>query len=587
MLSTNANVVLSHPTIRGMDADLSAMWLRLTELLLCRPFEAGHFVEVAAIFNNAAYVFLYLDSNSAHIASDSLQPWKKAFFDDDVLDLQLLGILSQVSFTEAELESSRAAYLEHLIDKQRVSSSPSNEAIADGLSRAKGIVASITTDVLDLLKRLNVTTATARPEAAFYALVNRTRSATARRKLYSAWRHVRDKRLDSLIATIDEVVQARWNDARCHGFQTVAQGTFEKCGVSTSEAEEFLNDHLTRAVECQAQLCRMTGGTRGPRGVSLDEFGYYLTRRHSADAAPMLDLEACLRFAFDVGRATLGLGFERIDSGTGDRIQVDVFDRSRFAGRIHFDLWTQRDSPKTANFTRGLRNRTSWNSVEQVPVAHVSCRFRRADDGRDVLHFQNVHSLFHEFGHALNHLFIKRRMPNQSGLEYLPLERLEILSMWFEKWIYHPDFASYLRAGGTDPAHLAAAQEVKRLEYRRTHLDRAVIAAIDLMVHEYANLSVKEAYRLLDTRFAIGDFCDLGAILPGFTWPMMQSNPSAYFAYVWGAAKSAEMFAPFMDSCLADLPDVCKTWSTLAECFEFEHPSAPPRVDSVFEFYGG
>ena len=49
MLSTNANVVLSHPTIRGMDADLSAMWLRLTELLLCRPFEAGHFVEVAAM----------------------------------------------------------------------------------------------------------------------------------------------------------------------------------------------------------------------------------------------------------------------------------------------------------------------------------------------------------------------------------------------------------------------------------------------------------------------------------------------------------------------------------------------------------
>src|ERR1044072_5720487 len=577
----------NHLTVQDMQVDLSAMRVRLDDLLASRPFENRHFAEVSAILDNVSYMFLYLESNSIHIDFDTLLPWRDRFFNDERLDDQILAVLKELSCVEGDLEKSRKAYVEFLSAKRRAEPDPSAEAITDGLSRAKNILGDIAAEVANFLKSLNVAAVGPRPDAAFYALASKTGNPATRRKLHSAWRRVRDQRLDDLAAAIDDVARARWTEARRQKFPTVARRTFEKCEVSVEQAKTFVDTYVVRAVESQVELWRIMGGTRAPNGTSMDEFGYHLTQRYRGDMVPMLPLDGCLRFAFDSGHRVFGLEVERMN-GTGDKlIQVDVLNEGRCAGRIHFDLWAEQGRVKDANFTRGLRNRTAWNTIEQVPIAHVSCRFLRRDNSCEVLNFQNVHSLFHEFGHALNHLFIKRRMPNQSGLEYLPIERLEILSMWFEKWIYHRDFASYVADVGTDRRHLTVAQEIKMLEYRRTHLDRAGTAAIDLMIHEHPDLGVKEAFRKLNDRFGIDEFCDLGAMLPGFTWPMIQSNPGAYFAFLWGSGKSPEMFTPFFASALADAPEPRATWEMLAECFEFDHPSAPPRVQSVFDFYGG
>lgn len=582
----NLSSFINRSTVQYMECDLSGMRARLNELLTAQPFEDRHFVEVSAIFNNVSYLFLYLESNSIHINFDELLPWREKFFNDERLDNQLLAVISRLSCAESDVEKSRLAYIDFLSVKRRADTGPGVERTANGLSRAKEILEGITADVTAFLESLDANGVGTRPDATFYALASRIGNPATRRKLHKAWRRVRDRRLDDLTAAIDDLTRARWDEAYRQGFPTVARQTFERCGVSVEQAEAFLDASIVRALESQAELCRIIGGKQMPNGASMDEFGYHLTERFSGNVVPMLALDGCLHFAFDAARRVLGLEFERIDSA-GDELTVDVLKEGCRAGRIHFDLWAEHGQVKDANFTRGLRNRTAWNTVEQIPVAHVSCRFRRTDDSCEVLHFQNVHSLLHEFGHALNHLFIKRRMPNQSGLEYLPIERLEILGMWFEKWIYHREFASYLANTGIDPRHLAVAQEIKFLEYRRTHMDRVITAAIDLIIHEYPDMGAKDAFQWLDDRFGIDEFCDLGAILPGFTWPMMQSNPGAYFAYIWGAGKSAEMFAPFLASALADGPDPRVTWDMLAECFEFDHPSTPPSVESVFAFYGG
>lgn len=585
MVSADVNILLSQPTIPYIARELSAMRTRLNDVLATRPLEVRHFVEISAIFNNVSYIFLYLESNAVEF--DVLLPLREQFFNDESLDDQLLTKLSGLSFADDDLEKSRDAFVNFLKAKRRAHLELSADAIAGGLSQAKKILGDIAADLATFLKSLNVTTVGARPDAAFYALASQTNNPAIRRKLHSAWRRVRDKRQDDLAVALDTVVRARWNEARCQGHSTVARRTFEKCGVSVEQAQAFLDSYLARAIASQRELCEIIRGTTVPNGASMDDFGYHLAKRFNGDTVPMLPLEACLDFALDVARRVFGIEFERTDEDGDNLVHVDVLKEGRRAGRIHFDLWVDQSHVKDANFTRGLRNRMAWKTLEQVPVAHVSCRFRHADDRRKILNFQNVHSLFHEFGHALNHLFIKRRMPNQSGLEYLPIERLEILSMWFEKWIYHPQFAGYVDEAGTDPRHLALAQEIKMLEYRRTHLDRAVTSAIDLLIHEQPALGVKEAFCRLDERFGIDEWCDLGAILPGFTWPMMQSNPGAYFAYLWGAAKSAEMFAPFLASAFEDIPADRSAWGTLAECFDFDSPSTAPDAESAFTFYGG
>jgi oligopeptidase A len=157
--------------------------------------------------------------------------------------------------------------------------------------------------------------------------------------------------------------------------------------------------------------------------------------------------------------------------------------------------------------------------------------------------------------------------------------------MWFEKWVYHPDLAEHLTLRTGEVEGLALAQRVKMLEYRRTHVDRAVTAALDFEVHRRRTGGLRESFAELDERFAISRCCTLGDFPLYFTWPMFQANPGANFAYLWGAADSAARFEPFLAKRIEQAPPPAQTRALFASCFDYDEPSAVPDSGAVFRFY--
>ncbi len=314
---------------------------------------------------------------------------------------------------------------------------------------------------------------------------------------------VSERRQDALVDVIDRVIAEQRRQSSFSGHDTALGQTLEKCGVAETTIESFLERYLTRTLDSydtlSAEVQEATGATTAP----MDHFGAYM-RTVAGDAPlPQFDLNECLDFIFAVARSTFGLVVRRV-SGTNDHVlTAGVWDGTEEIGQIHFDLWDTDRKTLKANTTTGIRNRTDWSGLVQRPVAYVSCRFRKAQDGIHRITFQNVHSLFHEFGHAINHLCIRKRIPNQSGLEYLPLERIENLSMWFEKWVFHAEFARHLALTPADRAGLEQCQRIKKLEYRRTYVDRAVTAALDFDIHRRSRGGVMDSFRRLDERFGI------------------------------------------------------------------------------------
>lgn len=210
------------------------------------------------------------------------------------------------------------------------------------------------------------------------------------------------------------------------------------------------------------------------------------------------------------------------------------------AGEITVDPWDRPAKRIAANYTDGIRNRTAWGPFVQRPVAYVSCRFRAGPEGR--ISFQNAYTLLHEIGHAVNHLLIRGRVPFGAGLEYLPLERRECLSMWFEKWALHPEFA-----GAVAPrtaAAVAARARLKRVEHRRTQLERTVAARLDFDLHRRPDGGLRAAYERLDERFGIGPLCGLSDVAASFTWPRYVTRPGAAVIYLIGGAHSCAGHAP-------------------------------------------
>jgi oligopeptidase A len=170
-------------------------------------------------------------------------------------------------------------------------------------------------------------------------------------------------------------------------------------------------------------------------------------------------------------------------------------------------------------------------------------------------------------------------------LDYLPVERLEDLSSWFEKWVFHPDLATHLFLSSQDKEGLAQCQHVKMLEFHRTNLERAVAAALDFDIHMRSEGGLRDSFEELKEQFAISDHCFLGDLLGHFTKPMVRANPGASFVYLWGASYGAQNFAPFSNLRLGDIQPSKQFDGRFSSCFDPEEPSTEPSMQAVFDFY--
>ena len=569
-------------SLQVLEQTLKGMWSRLGVLLDAPTFTPEALVEITAIYNNVAYVFLYLEANEEHVKYDDLLPWRDRFHADPELDRRILAILRSVTFEDAEAESSRQDYVDQLEDKE---ANPPDPRGAELLGRAKDLLAQVDTEQAELIARVTGRPVRGNASATLYRLSGTSDSAETRTKLARAWNLVSDRHAPELIGLVDEMVQVRREQSSAKGHSSVLAQTLTKCSVTETEVAQFIDAYLERAVEAHRELMTAVGEAVGGEDLPTAHFPRYMQLVAGGRRPPMFDLQACLDFVFDVAEHIFGLQLTARRAAGSPVIEVSIDREGSHVGQINCDLWNTSTKTPGPSWTKGLRNRTAWGDQVQTHVAFVSCRFHRGDDQVERISFQNVHSLFHEFGHALNHVLIRRRISNQSGLEYLPLERLELMSMFFEKWVYHVDFAQAVAGEGGDTDGVRLGQRLKGLEYVRTFAERAVAAALDFEVHRRSQGTLSDCFGELDRRVGLGSVCRLEDLAVYFTWPMYQANPGANFSYLWGASASVEQFLPVADVPVPRLPEAVDGDALFASCLDPDVEGSVPGTYAVFDFY--
>ncbi|MEV8327645.1 M3 family metallopeptidase [Kitasatospora sp. NPDC056731] len=578
-------------TLATMQESLAGMMARLQALVGWPALGQDDLVEIIAVYNNVAYLFLYLESNERHIDFQPLLHWRDAFYDDPALDAALKDRLQHLRCSDPEAEESRLLFLAKLEEKQDETRRSGQKRLDALNAGAKSLISRIGQDQRGLLRRLGIDQENASPQAVFYRIVSATEDTGKREKLTAAWTVLRDRRQGELGGIVDSMVGELRDQSRARGHRTVLAETLQRCRVSEDQVEDFLARYMEQSIVSYRELKEEIGAAVGASGDlirdPIDHFGYYLRTVIGSRTVPQLPLDGCLEFITEIVRKVFGLTLSRSPASDLTLLTFRVLSAGQEIGTINCDLWDADGKALRANHTKGIRNRTDWSGIVQRPVAHVSCRFTRDGSGADRITFQNAHSLFHELGHAVNHLLIRKRISNQSGLDYLPLERLEYLSMWFEKWVFHPALADRLDLTDEERDGLELCRTIKRLEYRRTYLDRAVTAALDFDLHRHTEGGLAESFARLDSRFGIGVHCALGDFTAYFTWPMLQANPGAYFSYLWGAADSAEKFAEFHETDLNRIPTATDAPDRFAVCFDFDLPTEPPPIQPAFAFYDG
>jgi len=117
-------------------------------------------------------------------------------------------------------------------------------------------------------------------------------------------------------------------------------------------------------------------------------------------------------------------------------------------------------------FKRDNKNGGAWmsNIVEQSelmgtkPVIYNVCNYTKPASGQPaLLSFDDVTTLFHEFGHALHGLFANQKYPSLSGTN-TPRDFVEFPSQFNEHWALYPDvlknYAKHYQTGAPIPQEL-------------------------------------------------------------------------------------------------------------------------------------
>lgn len=208
-------------------------------------------------------------------------------------------------------------------------------------------------------------------------------------------------------------------------------------------------------------------------------------------------------------------------------------------------------------FARDSKGGGAWmgNFVEQShefgtrPVIYNVCNYQKPAEGQPALiSWDDVITLFHEFGHTLHGLFASQRYATLSGTN-TPRDFVEFPSQINEHWASHPQvFAHYARHYETgEPMPEALREKMLSATQFNKGYDMTELLSAALLDMNWHGLSASEApddVEAFEVAALEREQLHLPAVPPRYR--------SSYFAHIFGGGYAAGYYAYLWTQMLAD-----------------------------------
>ncbi|HYM59716.1 MAG TPA: peptidyl-dipeptidase Dcp [Thermoanaerobaculia bacterium] len=174
------------------------------------------------------------------------------------------------------------------------------------------------------------------------------------------------------------------------------------------------------------------------------------------------------------------------------------------------------------------------------PVVFNVCNFTKPAPGQHaLLSFDDVNTMFHEFGHALHGMFSNVKYPTLAGTS-VPRDFVEFPSQFNEHWALEPTvFASYAKHYQTgEPMPQALVDKIKKSRtfnqgYKTTEYLAA--ALLDMAWHTLPAGAPQQDVNAFEAAALKGFHIDMPEIPPRYH--------TTYFSHIWGGGYSAGYYA--------------------------------------------
>ena len=386
------------------------------------------------------------------------------------------------------------------------------------------------------------------------ALATLTDRATREALFNASWTRATKGDANDTRATISQIAALRAQKAKLLGFATWGDYVLsDQMAKTPKTALAFMRqlgapvatEQKREAGELQAQI-KAEGGSFALKPWDWDLYSEKLRKArydlNQDELKPYFEIDKVLTDGvFYAANQLYGITFKRrtdIPVYQPDVMVYEVFEADgRTIGLMYFDYW-KRDNKNGGAWMSNFVNQAKLLGTK--PVIYNVGNFTKPAAGQPALiTFDDVTTMFHEFGHALHGLFANQTYPSVSGTN-TARDFVEFPSQFNEHWALDPKvlphYAVNYRTGAVIPPELVG--KIKRAATFNTgySFGEALAAAeMDMSWHSLPASAGKQDADAFEAKALAETGLDTADVPPRYR--------SSYFLHIWGNGYSAGYYA--------------------------------------------
>ena len=353
------------------------------------------------------------------------------------------------------------------------------------------------------------------------------------------------------------IAQLRQTRASLLGYPNYATFALEERMAETPEKViAFLNEQLAKdkpqAIKELEELKTFSGLT----DFQQWDFAYYAEKlkqeRYQIDDSllkPYLALDKAVEGMFAVAHKLYGLHFtltEEVEKYHPEVQTYKVTDQNgNYLALFYTDFFPRAGKRNGAWMTSYKEQYRDEQGNDSRPHISIVCNFTRpTDTAPSLLTFNELTTLFHEFGHALHGMLSKVTYPSLSGTN-VARDFVELPSQLMENWCYEEEtlrlFATHYQTG--EPLPIEWVNKVKAVEdFMKGILNvrQLNFGFLDMEWHTYPHLERLEDVRTFEQTVTkatqLYPPIDVMCISPAFSHIFSGGYAAGYYSYKWSEA---------------------------------------------------
>jgi Zn-dependent oligopeptidase len=372
-----------------------------------------------------------------------------------------------------------------------------------------------------------------------------------------------------------KIANLRLERANLLGYKTHSHFVLEeRMAQNPDKVQSFLNDLLIKAKPAaQREFAELTAFAKKIDGIEkLEKWdgAYYseklkqqLFNLDDEKLKPYFQLEKVLEGAFAIANKLFGLTFTEvfdIDKYHEEVMTYEVSDEFGVLVSVFYADFFPRKGKRNGAWMTSFKSQYIKEGKNERPHVSNVCNFTKPTETKpSLLTFNEVTTLFHEFGHGLHGMLANTTYPSLSGTSVF-WDFVELPSQVMENWCYEPEalalFAKHYQTGEIIPQeYVEKIKESASFQEGMATMRQLSFGLLDMAFHSNDPSSIEDIKAFEKTVMSettlypdVAENC----MSVSFSHIFNGGYSSGYYSYKWAEVLDADAFAYFQEKGIFD-----------------------------------